>query len=215
MFVVGFDYFCNLKWFNFSIYMNTIQDLTEQLFHEGVEKGNQQAQQIVAEAESKKEALLEEARRQAAQIVAEAERKASELDKNTKAELKLFAGQASEALKSEVVNLLTDKVLAKTVEPAVTDPDFMKKLLLSFVGNWASQGELVIGTSDEKALTDYFKANAVDVLNQGLTIEQVNGLATDFTLKAADGSYKIQLGKSDFVEYFKEFLRPKLVEMLF
>ncbi len=195
--------------------MNTIQDLTEQLFHEGVEKGNQQAQQIVAEAESKKEALLEEARRQAAQIIAEAERKASEIDKNTKAELKLFAGQASEALKSEVVNLLTDKVLAKTVEPPVADPDFMKKVLLSFVGNWASQGELIVGTSDEKALTAYFKANAVDVLNQGLKIEQVNGLATDFTLKAADGSYKIQLGKSDFVEYFKEFLRPKLVEMLF
>ena len=93
--------------------------------------------------------------------------------------------------------------------------DFMPKLILTFVQNWATKGELVIETADADALSAYFKKEAVDVLNAGLSIKQVNGLATDFVLSAADGSYKIQLGKQDFVEYFKEFLRPKLVEMLF
>ena len=195
--------------------MNSIQDLTDQLFREGVEKGNQEAEKIVAEAQAKKEAILAEAAEKAQALLADAEKKAAELDKNTRAELKLFAGQALEALKSEVVNLLNGKVIEATVGKETADKAFMQQLLLSFVSHWAADGQLVIETADEAALTGFFKAQAAEQLKKGLSIRQVNGLGTDFTLAAADGSYKIQLGKQDFVEYFKEFLRPKLVEMLF
>lgn len=195
--------------------MNTIQDLTDQLYREGVEKGNQEAEKIIASAREKEAAILSEARQQADDILSAAKKQAEELDKNTKAELKLFAGQSLEALKSEVVNLLNDKVVSDSVKEATASKDFMPNLLLTFVKNWAAQGDLVIETADAKALTAFFQAKAADVLKQGLEIKQVNGLETDFVLAPADGSYKIQLGKQDFVEYFKEFLRPKLVEMLF
>ncbi len=194
--------------------MNKIQELTEQLLREGVEKGNQQAADIVAQAEAKKAEILAAAQKQADDMLAAARKQAEELDKNTKAELKLFANQALEALKSEVINLLNGKVVSDSMDKTLT-ADFMPKLILTFVQNWATKGELVIETADADALSAYFKKEAVDVLNAGLSIKQVNGLATDFVLSAADGSYKIQLGKQDFVEYFKEFLRPKLVEMLF
>ncbi len=194
--------------------MNTIQELTEQLLREGVEKGNQQAADIIAQAEAKKNDILANAQKQADELLAAAKKQAEELDKNTKAELKLFARQAVEALKSEVINLLNGKVVETAMDKAL-DKDLMPKLLLTFVQNWAAKGELVIETADAEALTAYFKHEAADLLKSGLQIKQVNGLATDFTLAAADGSYKIQLGKQDFVEYFKEFLRPKLVEMLF
>lgn len=194
--------------------MNKIQELTEQLLREGVEKGNQQAADIIAQAEAKKAEILAAAQKQADDMLAAARKQAEELDKNTKAELKLFANQALEALKSEVVNLLNGKVVSDSMDKTLT-ADFMPKLILTFVQNWATKGELVIETADADALSAYFKKEAVDVLNAGLSIKQVNGLATDFVLSAADGSYKIQLGKQDFVEYFKEFLRPKLVEMLF
>ncbi len=195
--------------------MNTIQELTEQLFHEGVEKGNQEAGAIVAAARKQSEDLLSEAKKQAEAILADAGKKAAELDKNTKAELKLFAAQSVEALKSEVVDLLNGKVVEAAVEQATSDKNFMQQMLLTFVQNWASKGELCIETADEAALTAFFKAKAAEELKKGLQIRQVNGNETDFTLAAADGSYKIQFGKQDFVEYFKEFLRPRLVEMLF
>lgn len=194
--------------------MNTIQELTEQLLREGVEKGNQQAADIIAQAEAKKADILAAAQKQANDILAAAQKQAEELDKNTKAELKLFAGQALDALKSEVVNLLNDKVVTASMDKTLT-PDFMPELILTFVQNWASKGELLIATADADALHAYFQKEAADVLNTGLSIKQVNGLPSDFVISAADGSYKIQLGKQDFVEYFKEFLRPKLVEMLF
>ena len=36
-----------------------------------------------------------------------------------------------------------------------------------------------------------------------------------FTIVPADGSYKVSFGEDEFVAFFKEFLRPGLVEMLF
>ena len=36
-----------------------------------------------------------------------------------------------------------------------------------------------------------------------------------FSIIPADGSYKVTFGEDEFIEFFKEFLRPQLVEMLF
>ena len=58
-------------------------------------------------------------------------------------------------------------------------------------------------------------ADAGGATNKGVTIEKVNGIKTLFTISPADGSYKINFGEEEFMNYFKEFLRPQLVEMLF
>ena len=73
-----------------------IQELTDKIYREGVEKGNEEAGRIIAEANAQKESIVKAAEEQAAQIVAEAEKKAAELKKNTEAELKLFASQSVE-----------------------------------------------------------------------------------------------------------------------
>jgi V/A-type H+-transporting ATPase subunit E len=195
--------------------MNSIKDLTDQLFQEGVEKGRQEAQKLIDEAGNKKSELIAAARQEAAQIIEAANKKAQELDKNTKAELQLFARQSLDALKSEIVNLLTDKVVRDAIQLSSDDKAFMQNLLLSFVKNWAQNGELEIQTEEANALTAFFRAKAADLLEKGLTIKQVNNLNTHFVLTAKDGSYKIQFGEEEFTNYFKEFLRPQLVEMLF
>ena len=48
-----------------------------------------------------------------------------------------------------------------------------------------------------------------------MTIEQVSGKDTMLTIAPADGSYKVNFGREEFEDYFKSFLRPQLVEMLF
>ena len=195
--------------------MNSIKDLTDQLFQEGVEKGRKEAQQLIDDAGTKKSELIAAAQKEAAQIVDAAKKQAQELEKNTKAELQLFANQSLEALKSEIVNLLSDKVVRDAVKKSIEDKAFMQELMLRFVKHWAENGELEIQTEDAKALTAFFKSKAADLMDKGLNIKQVNNLNTNFVLAAKDGSYKIQFGEEEFTNYFKEFLRPQLVEMLF
>ena len=192
-----------------------IQELTDKIYQEGVEKGQEEANRIIAGAKEQEETILREADEKAKQIVADAEKKAEELKRNTEAELRLFTSQAIEALKSEVANLVTNRIVTDNVAAATNDAAFMQQVILAIANEWAKNEAITIQATDAQALTDYFEANARELLQQGVNIEQVNGKKTSFTLAPADGAYKISFGEEEFIAYFKEFLRPQLIEMLF
>lgn len=192
-----------------------IQELTDKIYKEGVEKGDEEAGRIIAGANAQKQAIVSEAEAEAKRIVAAAEKQAAELKKNTEAELKLFATQSVEALKSEVVNIITGKITSSNVKAIVSDTAFMQKIMLEIAKEWAKKEAITIQTADADALTQYFEANAKALLNTGVKIEKVNGKEASFTIIPSDGSYKVSFGEDEFVTFFKEFLRPQLVEMLF
>ena len=98
--------------------MEKIQELTDRLYREGVEKGNAEGQRLVEQAREEAARLLAEARKEAEEIVAGARKEARELDDHTKSELRLYAGQALNALKSEIVNVVSDKLVKDTVKVA-------------------------------------------------------------------------------------------------
>lgn len=192
-----------------------IQELTDKIYREGVEKGNEEAGRIIADANTQKQTILSEAEAEAQRIVAAAEKQAAELKKNTEAELKLFASQSVEALKSEIANLITGEIASSNVKAALTDPAFMQKVILELVVNWPANEFLTIQTSDSEGLNAYFTANAKKLMNKGFKIEKVNGKKASFSVIPADGSFKVTFGEDELIAFFKEFLRPQLVEMLF
>lgn len=194
---------------------NKLQELTEKIYLEGVEKGKVEAAQLIADAEHEAKAIIAKAQAEADKIKADAVKHASELDKNTKSELKLFAEQSVNAIKTEITNLLSDKIASDAVKAATSDKAFMQKTITALVEQWAKEGNVTIEAKDAKALTDYFIANAKELLNKGVSINEVKGLKTDFSIAPAKGGYKITFGNDEFIAYFKEFLRPKLVELLF
>lgn len=195
--------------------MDKIQELTSKLYSEGVEKGKEEAEKILAEANTQKKKILEEAEAKAKQIVDLAKKEASELKSNTESELKLYANQSSEALKSEITNLITDKISSSNVKSATTDISFMQKLIVELVKNWAKDEKLTIGVESGDELESYIASNAKDLLEKGLKIESVNGIKTGFTVAPENGTYKVKFGEEEFVEYFKEFLRPQIQKLLF
>ena len=194
---------------------STLQELTDKIYLEGVEKGKTEADAIVSKAQEEAASIRQKAEADAAAIVAQAKKDADELDKNTRSELNLFARQAVEALKTEVTDLITGKITEDSVKAAVADKAFMQKVILAFAQEWAKKEEVTIDAKDAATLTAYFEANAKDLLNKSITIKSVNGQKADFAVHPAAGGFKITFGEAEFVEYFKEFLRPKLVELLF
>ena len=195
--------------------MEKIQELTEKIYREGVEKGQQEAERIIAEAREQAGKIVAEAKEQAATIEHVAKRKAAELDANTKNELKLYTGQALNALKSEITNVLTDTVVGDEVSKLAADKDFLGKFAVTLAEKWQGDAPAVISAKDAEGLKAYFMKHAKELLDKGLKIESVNGVNTLFTIQPADGSSKVQFGKEEFETYFKTFLRPELVEMLF
>lgn len=194
---------------------NKIQELTDKIYQEGVEKGNLEAQRLIANAQEEAKKIIEEAHKEAESIVATSRKSADELADNTKSELKLFAGQAVNALKSEIATMVTNKIVGVSVNNFTKDKDYLNAFIVALATKWNVNEPIVISTADAESLNKYFAAHASELLAKGVKIEQVNGIKTLFTVAPADGSYKVNFGEEEFMNYFKAFLRPQLVEMLF
>ena len=192
-----------------------LSELTDKIYAEGVEKGNVEAKQIVENANKKAEEIIAQAEKKAASIIADAESKSADLDKKTRAELKLYAEQSVNAVKTEIVNLLSDRIAADSVKAATADAKFMQGLIAKLAEQMAKNGEVLIEAKDADALKKYFSANAKGLLEKGVKIAEVKGIKTDFTIQPAKGGYKLAFGDAEFIAYFKEMLRPQLVEELF
>lgn len=193
---------------------NKIQELTEKIYNEGVEKGNAEAERIIAEAKEKVAAILAEAQESANAIVEKARKSANELENNTRSELRLYGAQAIGALKSETASLITDAIVKSAVKEALSG-DALKNIVVKIAECWNVNEPLVISTSDAEELKKYFALKAKDLLDKGVEIKQVNGLKTSFSIAPADGSYKVNFGEAEFEAFLKAFLRPQMVELLF
>lgn len=192
-----------------------IQELTDKIFREGVERGNAEAERIMSEARDAAKKLLDDAKAEAAEIVAKANADSQEIQDNAKNELNLYAAQAVNALKSEITTLITDKIVSADVNDFIKNKDFLNSFIVSLAKQWTSSEDIVISASDAEALKTYFAAQAKDLLNKGVTIEPLTGKKCLFSISPADGSYKVNFGAEEFESYLKDFLRPQLVELLF
>lgn len=194
---------------------NKIQELTDKLLKDGVEKGKAEAEKIIAEANKQAAEIVAAANAKAAEAEADSKKNIASLEDNTKAEIRMYAAQALEALKSEIANVVSDKIVKLAAAQLTDDKTFMNEFMFKLAEKWGAQEDIVISTEDAAALTGVFAKKAAAMLSAGVTIQQVNGHKTQFTIEPKDGSYKVNFGAAEFESYFKNFLRPQLVEMLF
>lgn len=192
-----------------------IQELTDKLLKEGVEKGKVEANIIVSAAKEQSANIIKDAKAHADIIVAAAKKDAESLSENTKSELKMYSAQTLNALKTEVVNVLTESTINEVVKKVVEDKDFMNQFILKLAEKWGSQENIVISTEDAESLKVVFATKAKKLLDGGVKIQGVHGQKVMFSIEPTDRSYKVNFGEEEFKDYFKSFLRPQLMEMLF
>ena len=196
--------------------MNTkIQELTDIIYNEGVAKGQAEADQILAQAKEQAQKLIADAHKEADALVAAAKKESADNAENVRKELKLYAAQAVEALKSEIATVVTNKIVEDSVKGFTADQKAFNEFMLKIAQEWGKNQQIEIKSADAEALKKYFQANAKDLLDKGVKISQVNGRAAEFSIQPADGSYKVNFGTEEFENWFKSILRPQLVETLF
>ena len=192
-----------------------IQALTEKVYQEGVLKGEQEAAKILADANAQAEQVERDARARAEQIIAEAQRSASELKSNTERELKLNASKLIEATKASIVDVLAGRIAGDSVQALTANPELLQRVVLEIAKGFDLKHGAEITSSQAEELKAYFAQNAKALLEEGLTIKQVAGKATQYTIRPQNGSFKVEIGEQEFVELFKSILRPQLAQELF
>lgn len=192
-----------------------IQALTEKVYQEGVLKGEQEAAKILAAANAQAEQVERDARARAEQIIAEAQRSASELKSNTERELKLNASKLIEATKASIVDVLAGRIAGDSVQALTANPELLQRVVLEIAKGFDLKHGVEITSNQAEELKAYFAQNAKALLEEGLTIKQVAGKATQYTIRPQNGSFKVEIGEQEFVELFKSILRPQLAQELF
>lgn len=198
-----------------------IQELTEKIYQEGVEKGEEKAKQIITDAEEKASGIVADAKSQAEKILAEARVQGEELKRNTEAEVKLSGSQALSAIKQQILNLVTAEVIEDGTTVSMSEPATVKDLVSTVIQNWkissgeAPKLEVLLPAQKQDELKKAFEKGASDLLKKGVEITFAKNIKSGFRIGPVGGSFKISLTDEDFQEFFKEYLRPRTRQYLF
>jgi V/A-type H+-transporting ATPase subunit E len=197
-----------------------LQELTNKIYQEGISRGKDEAENIRKEAKEKADEIINNAKEEAEKIREEARKKAEEDKKNMMAELKLAAQQAVNSLKQEISELIQSEAIKEVSAPAFRDQEFINEVIITMVRNWSPEtGTLDLTTllpgEKQKEIDRYFSKKARNLLDKGLNLKYSDELKEGFEIGPKDGSYTISFKEKDFEAFIKEYLRPRMINLLF
>lgn len=200
---------------------NKLQQLTQKLYDEGLEKGRSEAGRLVADAEARAAKIVAEAKAEAEAIVRAARTKAEDVEKNTMTEIALAGKQAVAKIKQEIASAIVVRATTEGVKSAVVDPAFIREMLLSVARNWngadAGKVELqaLLPEAERGKLDETFAESARALLAEGIEVGYSDRVRTGFRVGAKEGGYYISFSEADVEALLSEYLRDKVSEMLF
>ena len=97
--------------------MDKLQELTQQLYKEGLSKGKEEGEAILAKAREEAEAIVKKAQEEADTILSKARKEAEDYKIKVEGDVKMSATQALQATKESIENL----IVAQAVAPYIDD----------------------------------------------------------------------------------------------
>lgn len=196
-----------------------LQQLTDKLYQEGLEKGRNEADNLVAQAKSEAQKIVAEAEAKAQQIIADAEHKAEDIEKNAMTEIALAGKQAVAKIKAEIETLIVAKTTTEGVKAANLDADFIKEMLLAVAKNWNNGDKVELSVmlpeSKKEELGKKFEAAAKALLSEGIEVGFAADVKSGFKVGEKAGGYYISFSDESFEALLSGYLREKVAKLIF
>jgi|SRR5690554_4011608 V/A-type H+-transporting ATPase subunit E len=196
-----------------------IQQLTETIYNEGIQKANEDAEAILKEAREKAAGIESEAMKKAKKLMADTEQKALELKTQVDSEIKMTLNQAISAMKQEIVSLISMKVIQPPVNELFSNKEYLQSLITDVVKGWIEKESfdvnVILPQQERTQLESFFKNNLAEELNKGLKVSFADKMKSGFKIGPGNGSYLISFTDEDFINFLKSYLRPKTSQLLF
>ena len=116
---------------------NKLQELTDKLYNEGLSKGKNEGEAILANAKVQAEEIIAQARKEAEAIVAGAQKEAQDLKTRTAGEIALASRQSISQTRQAIEGLVITEAAQKNVKEALSGEDFIKELIKEAVKAFA------------------------------------------------------------------------------
>lgn len=196
-----------------------LQELTDRLYNEGLSKGKQEGESLLAKAREEAAKIVADAKKEAESIKAKAEADAADYKHKIESDLKASASQAVQATKKDIENLIIAKMVSEPVAKALSDKDFLKSIITEvakkFSAESASDLALVLPESIGKELEPFVKNELPGIIGKGLQVSFSKKIAGGLTIGPADGSWFVSLTDEAFSALIGEYMRPATKKLLF
>ena len=198
--------------------MDKLQELTQKLYEEGLSKGKQEGEALLAKAQMEADDLIKKAQEEAAAIVEKAKKEAADYKIKVEGDVKMASTQALQATKAGIEGL----IVAKAVEPAkaeLSNPAFLKDIINAVAKNFSAQEStdlaLVLPEKLQKELEPFVQGELAKTLGKGVEASFSKKVAGGFKIGPKDGGYFVSLTDETFKELIGSYLRPATKKLLF
>ncbi|NNM67718.1 MAG: V-type ATP synthase subunit E [Spirochaetales bacterium] len=195
-----------------------LQELTDRLYREGVEKASTEAKAILEKAQKEAQVVITKAKAEAEAVTSAAKNEAEQLKSKALSEVKMAGEQAIATLKLEITNLLTASALSSGVKTSFQDVAFVQELIKELVAKWDPKNaelDLVLPASRQKELSQAFQAKSSEILAKGVELKFEARMDGGFRIEPKDGSFVLSFTDRDFLQFFQSFLKARAKEILF
>lgn len=198
---------------------NKLQELTDKLYNDGLSKGREEGEALLAKAKSQAADIVAEAEKKAAEIMTKAEKEAEAYKVKVAGDLKMAASQSVQATRKDIEDLVVFKMTGSATEKALSDEAFVKEVIKAvaekFNAETAMDLNLVLPETLKSSLEPFVKNELSTILKGQVNASFSKKIAGGFTIGPKDGSYFISLTDETFKELISEYLRPATRKLLF
>ena len=198
--------------------MDKLQELTQKLYNEGLSKGKEEGEALLAKAREEAEELIRKARQEAEAILEKAKKEAADYKTKVEGDVKMATSQALQATKAGIEGI----IVAKAVEPVkeqLCGAAFMKEIITAVAQRFSTQEStdlaLVLPEKLQEQLEPFIKGELAQTLGKGVEASFSKKMAGGFKIGPKDGSYFISLTDDSFQALIADYLRPATKKILF
>ena len=198
---------------------NKLQELTDRLYNEGLSRGREEGELLLANARKEADEILAAARREAEGIVKDARENADKLRSKAESDIRMASEQSLQATRKDIEDLLLNSVCADKVSAALKDEDLIKEMIMSVASRFDS-GEtedlsLVLPEELRSKLEPWVASELKKALGKKVEASFSKKISGGFTIGPKDGSWYVSFSDETFRELICEYLRPVTRKLLF
>jgi len=200
---------------------NKLQELTDKLYVEGLSKGKQEAEEMVAKAGKEAAEIISKAKEEYSKIISKANKDAEDIRLKMEMEVKMASRQSLTALKNQIENSIVANGFNKPVSEITDKVSFLKSLIEAAIASFNPKSgdsvslSLLLPENKRNELDSFLKSEIISQLKGGVDIVFDNKITTGFKIGPKEEGYHISFTDKDLQQLFSEYLKLKTREFLF
>ncbi len=195
-----------------------LQSLLERIQKDGIDKANDEAGKILADAEERASEIVKEAETRAAAALKKAEEDGQSFAERGKASLQQAARDVILSV-GESINGTIKALVGYEVAQAMTTESLQQmlaKVVDSYCNNTTGESriDILVPEDLQKEIADFFLSKFADAIKNGVEIKSGTGLNTGFSVSVVDQNVQHDFSGDAISDALCQLLRPYLAEIV-